>query len=1169
MRVAVRTERFTLLMAVVEFSFGMGVHMLPGKFTTSLYAPLVPYFRLFSAAMISGGILLLLQARFKMAVWYRRLLFLFPAAIMAWLGAAYAAGGAWLLVEPAAFLSVGLLLVPWLPQGGTLPLRAVHWCTAVTGATIGVWGAIMLAWPGSVAGVFFAPIQPFRVWLGFLGLLGGTTLFLPPLGGRWTSMEESWRWLPSTTFVVGFAMRFMQSEFWTGIVIFVAWTVVLLTSIGGLDPVIDRLEEKGAEASPDNTGALLVTNVRYLEVLSWMLVLVAVAASAVGLPGAVVSPLLNSLFILALVSFNVLVGWLLAPLLRPERRLYLQMIWYLVAVGILNLDRGYLGDVIGVVPFLMALTAARDLSERSGLVGLGVGLATVLLSEAGQGILYDYSPGQMLGRAAIKTVLLLVIGAVSLKEVGRRRAVDRTLAQVRQNLQDNVKHLATVHRVSSSIYRSLDTDDVLNTAVVEMGKALHVSRCFVSVRTGDYFPVTHEHAAPGQDPGLSLHDDMPLEPGCLVDLHGVLAIDDLSAMPKGAFSALLERHRVASLMVMPIRVEGEFLGVLGVFQCCSPRRWQSEEVSLLESVSAQVAVALSHASAHRDLALREELMRQSEAVFRSAFDDAPIGVALVDQEGMWLRVNTALCDMFGYTSDELIDRPAWEVVDAGYLYRMQRDALLATEGKSVAARSEIRLQRKDGREIWVLGNASLVRDSHGDPLYYVCQVQDITERKRAEARLAYAATHDELTDLLNRRGFQRELDSLLRSVPSNGGRGALLFLDLDQFKYVNDSLGHRAGDELLCSVAGVLRQLSGETGVLARIGGDEFALALPGADADAAEAAARLVLHAMEGHSILVGGQLVSASVSVGVALYPEHGSTGESLMARVDVAMYQAKERGRNQYCLSEGDGAEQARVEAKLVWERRIRDALDHDRFVLYCQPILDLRRGEVTRYELLLRMVGEDGALVEPGAFLDVAERFGLIRSIDRWVVRQAIGLVSRSVQAGNPVCVAINLSASSLKNAELLELIQRELSAACIDPGLLTLEITESAAVADMGSAARFIETLRGMGCQFALDDFGNGYLSFNHLKHLGVDFLKVDGSLIRNLTSDERDQHLVRSIAEMARALGKAVIAEFVEEESTVELLRSYGVQYAQGYHIGRPAPLSAMLPGVVQHPAAD
>ncbi len=428
----------------------------------------------------------------------------------------------------------------------------------------------------------------------------------------------------------------------------------------------------------------------------------------------------------------------------------------------------------------------------------------------------------------------------------------------------------------------------------------------------------------------------------------------------------------------------------------------------------------------------------------------------------------------------------------------------------------------------------------------------VSERRSVEAQLVHLVAHDPLTGLLSRRRFQEELSLQLAQAGRYGTRGALLFLDLDEFKSVNDGLGHRTGDDLLISLSRLLRGRLRESDLLARLGGDEFAILLPHTDGDQAQVVAGRLLEAIRHHSIVAKERPIGITASIGIALFPEYGTTVEELLAHADRALYQAKEKGRNRFGMSVPDRDWHAQMESRLKVERRIRQAFEEDLFLLYAQPILDLRSHRIAQYELLLRMVGDGGTILLPSDFLYIAERFGLIHDIDRWVAQQAIHLLARHGQAFPELRLSVNLSGKAFLDGELLPMIQRELDRTSTNPANLTLEITESAAIADTNQAQRFADALRRLGCRFALDDFGVGFSSLSHLKHLPVDYLKIDGSFIRDLPNNPVDQHLVKAVVEVARGLHKETIAEFVGDEETVQLLREYGVDFAQGFYIGEP-----------------
>ena len=468
----------------------------------------------------------------------------------------------------------------------------------------------------------------------------------------------------------------------------------------------------------------------------------------------------------------------------------------------------------------------------------------------------------------------------------------------------------------------------------------------------------------------------------------------------------------------------------------------------------------------------------------------------------------------------------------------------------------MRLVSASGDTVWASISSSVVRDSDGEAQMRLLQMLDISERKRFEGQLQHLADHDPLTGLINRRRFEEELERELTAAKRYDRAGAVLVLDLDNFKYVNDTHGHSAGDELIVSVSALLRRRLRESDTLSRIGGDEFAVILPDCSARQAEIAADGLLGTLRG-AMLEQHRGGRSSASIGVA--PYDGScqvTGEELLVEADVAMYEAKERGRDRVEVFERDAGTPSPLNGRLTWARRIEQALTDDGFELHAQPILSLGDDTVPRHELLVRMRGEDGDLIPPAAFLGVAERFELIQSIDRWVVRQAISLLAARQQAGDPVRLEVNLSAKSVTDASMPDYIEDCLRAARVDPRGLIFEVTETAAIVNVDRARLFADRLTEVGCGFALDDFGAGFASFYYLKHLDFDLLKIDGEFIRGLPDSHTNQLVVRSLVDLAQGLGKHTVAEFVGDEKTLALLRNFGVDYAQGFHVGRPIPVA-------------
>ncbi|MEO7745843.1 MAG: amino acid permease [Actinomycetota bacterium] len=429
---------------------------------------------------------------------------------------------------------------------------------------------------------------------------------------------------------------------------------------------------------------------------------------------------------------------------------------------------------------------------------------------------------------------------------------------------------------------------------------------------------------------------------------------------------------------------------------------------------------------------------------------------------------------------------------------------------------------------------------------------------RSRGDLEYLATHDALTALPNRRYLEAEIDRIVSLCVAAGRPGAIVVFDLDGFKYVNDSRGHNAGDRVLIKVAQLLRAALRPGDLVGRLGGDEFAALLPGASQDDAVRVVHRLLDALRAEAIIVdAGRAVRVTASVGMAFFDQHTPrAARDLLIDADVAMYDSKDSGRDRVSLASSVQPHQADLRGRHTWVDRIREALESDLFVLHAQPIRNLATDETDRYELLLRMTDGDGSLILPGEFLPAAERSGLITAIDRWVITKACQLLGDSQRAGQDLHFEVNLSGPSIGDPDLLALIETNL-AQLPRRGGLVIEVTETAAIIDVPRARAFADHLAALGCAFALDDFGAGYGSFYYLKHLPFDYLKIDGEFIRGLVTSHADQAVVTSLVQIARQLGKQTVAEFVEDQPTLDLLTDLGVDFAQGYHIGRPAPLPA------------
>ncbi len=436
----------------------------------------------------------------------------------------------------------------------------------------------------------------------------------------------------------------------------------------------------------------------------------------------------------------------------------------------------------------------------------------------------------------------------------------------------------------------------------------------------------------------------------------------------------------------------------------------------------------------------------------------------------------------------------------------------------------------------------------------------INALKERDETLRRLADHDQLTGLLNRHRFAQELEREAIKIGWEKGHSALLFLDMDQFKLVNDTVGHAAGDRLLVQVASKLKASLRKGDTLCRFGGDEFAVLARGVDRESVIPIAESLIQILKDMHFVEKGQVFNICCSIGITIIDSDSFTADELIAQADMACYEAKSRGRNCFSLFAGGNGDTEQMMAYIGFSQRLKDAISNDNFILYYQPIINVGNGETELFEVLLRMWEDGDAIKLPDRFLPVAERFGLMLDIDRWVIRNAAKALAKFRDGGVDVKFCVNLSAHAFEDSHFVTYVADNLKANSLPADCFVFEITEQTAIRYLDDANERMRELIHMGCRFALDDFGAGFSSLSYIKRLPVDYIKIEGSFIENLSKDPIDQAMVKSIIEIARTTGKQTIAEYVQDEKSLHMLRKFGVDYVQGFYVGRPAQ-TLVLPG--------
>ncbi len=629
-----------------------------------------------------------------------------------------------------------------------------------------------------------------------------------------------------------------------------------------------------------------------------------------------------------------------------------------------------------------------------------------------------------------------------------------------------------------------------------------------------------------------------------------------------------QQINVKACASFPIKKNHQIIGVFSVY-ADQINYFSDDIVNLFLEMTGDVEYAIKHYGLQEEHNKSLKQLEQSSKELKEINDLMSMllestgeGIFGVDRNGLCTFVNHAAQEMFGYTLAELKGRSMHQLTHHshkdGSSYSQAScpiyDAFYT--GKPRYIDSEV-FWRKDGSSFPVQYSSYPINDEKKGITGSVTVFRDVTESRAMTQKMHYLASHDSLTSLLNRYSFEQRLNSALQSSQREGIKHTVCYLDLDQFKVINDTCGHLAGDEMLKMVALLLKQTVRNNDVLARLGGDEFGLLLENCTIKQASEITQKICQSIKDFRFMWDEKIFNTGCSIGMSAITDETESVQTIMSKIDAACYVAKDKGRNQVHISSNDDTDTARHQGEMQWVSEIRKSLDNDHFLLYKQTILPSTplSQEGQHFEILIRMLDSQNKIIPPGAFLPAAERYDLMADLDRWVIRSTFKWLASEIEQNKKIdFCSINLSGQSIGDKKLYQFIIEQQQNYQLNPAIICFEVTESAAVIHLGQAVSFMKQLREHGFLFALDDFGTGMSSFAYLKNLPVDFLKIDGSFVKDILDDPIDRAMVKSINEIGHIMGLKTIAEYVENKAIQDELIHMGVDYLQGYGIAEPKP---------------
>jgi diguanylate cyclase (GGDEF)-like protein/PAS domain S-box-containing protein len=558
---------------------------------------------------------------------------------------------------------------------------------------------------------------------------------------------------------------------------------------------------------------------------------------------------------------------------------------------------------------------------------------------------------------------------------------------------------------------------------------------------------------------------------------------------------------------------------------------------------------------YKELARVEQKVRASEDRFRRVFEDGLIGMAILSGDGVVQRVNSAFCRFLGFEPQDLIGKKYRALIHSDQSGDLNINTGSPGQRHVTSQQQVCRYEHKNGNDVYGSIALTTIRDDTGDVLGTLAQVQDVTEERGIRKQLSYQASHDDLTGLINRREFQLHLEGVVKSAKAHGTQHVLCYLDLDHFKIVNDTFGHAAGDAALIQITRIIQNSARSRDTIARLGGDEFGIIFRYCTAAEAEAISSEIVRALNNTKFIFRSREFCIRASAGLVEVNSESQNFEELMKQADLACYTAKDHGRSQVYLYPNRTDDPSRC-SDIIRAVQWMDAIHDERLRLFAQPIVPLKDFDqhISWYEILLRIVSEDGSTISPQCLIPAAERYGQMASIDRWVIDSAFREYQSSA-ANSRVRFSINLSGTSVCNENLSGYISEKLVEYDVPAENICFELTETAAIKNNSEVLDFMNSLKRCGCVFALDDFGSGLSSFRYLKQFPFDFLKIDGSLIHDIADDPANNAMIRAIQQLSASLELVSIAEWVSTEEVAEIVTTLGIDYGQGFFYNEPMPI--------------